>query len=323
MYIKPQKIRFDVSTICQLRCPTCKTTDGITARDLGSQTLKFERFKSFMDANPWVRNVELSSQGEIFLNKDLLKIIEYGYQKNIILSAATGTNLNTISEEMMEGLVKYQFSLLTCAIDGASSETYKIYRRRGDFDKVIANIKRINEFKLKYRSKLPILRWQFIPFGHNEHEILKAKQMALNLDMEFSIKIAWGDFSPVKNKELVRKVTGLSATSRDEYREAYGKVNLADRVCSQMWLQPQINTDGRVLGCCINHFGDYGNVFREDLLTILNSEKMNYARDMLLGRKPERDDIPCVRCPLYNEMKMTDCRLFSVRSETADIRDVS
>lgn len=318
MYIKPLKIRLDASTICQLRCPTCKTTDGITARDLGARTLSFGDFKNLVDANPWILRIELSSQGEIFLNKDLLKIIEYGHEKGIALSAATGTNFNLISDEMMEALVKYRFSLITCAIDGASSEIYQIYRRGGDFEKVISNIRRLNEFKRKHRSDLPKLRWQFIPFGHNEHEILKAKQMALSLNMEFSVKIAWGDFSPVKNKELVRRATGLYATSRDEFRETHGKVNLADRVCSQMWLQPQINTDGRVLGCCINHFGDYGNAFKEDLLGILNSEKMNYAREMLLGKKTEREDIPCVSCPIYNEMKMTDCRLFSVRSRAID-----
>ena len=66
MPIKPVKIRLDASTICQLKCPTCKTTDGITARDLGARTLKFENFKNLVDANPWIKQVELSSQGENF-----------------------------------------------------------------------------------------------------------------------------------------------------------------------------------------------------------------------------------------------------------------
>ena len=313
MQIRPSRIRLDASTVCQLKCPTCKTTDGITARDLGAQTLKFENFKNLVDANPWIRQIELSSQGEIFLNRDLLKIIEYAYEKKISLSAGTGTNLNTVSDEMLEGLVKYQFNLITCAIDGASRETYQIYRRGGDFEKVMANIRKINEFKIKYRSTLPKLRWQFIPFGHNEHEILLAKRMALKLGMEFQVKIAWGDFSPVKNKDLVKRVSGLHATSRDEYREEHGKVYLAERVCSQMWIQPQINSDGRVLGCCMNHWGDYGNAFKEDLLGILNGAKMNYARGMLLRKEKEKDDIPCVQCPWYKEMKMTNRWLFSGR----------
>ena len=31
----------------------------------------------------------------------------------------------------------------------------------------------------------------------------------------------------------------------------------------------------------------------------INNEKMTYARDMLSGRKPARDDIPCSTCDIY------------------------
>ncbi|MDP2653380.1 MAG: radical SAM protein [Candidatus Omnitrophota bacterium] len=318
MQIKPSQIRLDASTVCQLKCPTCKTTSGLTARTLGSKTLKFADFENFVAANPWIRHIELSSQGEIFLNRDLLKIVEHAYAKKITLSAATGVNLNTVSEEMLEGLVKYQFSVITCSIDGASRETYRIYRRGGDFEKVMENIRKINELKIQYRSVWPRLRWQFIAFGHNEHEILLARKMALKFGMEFYVKLAWDDFSPVKNKYLVKRISGLRAASREEYRKAYGRIYLGEKDCSQMWLQPQINPDGRVLGCCQNHWGDYGNAFEEDLVGILNNEKMNYARAMLLGKEKERDDIPCTRCPLYKEMKRSQRWLFSRGKDPCD-----
>jgi MoaA/NifB/PqqE/SkfB family radical SAM enzyme len=311
MHIKPKQIRLDASTICQLKCPTCKTTEGVIAKSLGARTLKFENFKNLVDANPWIEKIELSSKGEIFLNRDLLQIIKYAYDKKIMLSADGGTNFNWVGEEMLEALVKYRFNTITCAIDGASSETYKIYRRGGDFDKVIANIKAVNKYKVQYRSQLPTLVWQFVPFGHNEHEILLAKKMALSLNMRFTIKIAWGDFAPVKNKEFVKKATGLDVTDRAEYREKYHKVNLSDKICAHMWLQPQINTDGRVLGCCENHWGDYGNAFKDDLMSLLNSEKMRYARDMLLGKNPDRSDIPCLQCPIYSQMKKINSRVFT------------
>ncbi len=311
MQIKPHKIQLDASTICQLKCPSCKTTQGKTAKVLGSQTLKFENFKKLIDANSWIKEIELSAQGEIFLNRDLLKIMKYAYEKQVFLSAGTGANLNTVSDEVLEGLVKYQFRFLTCAIDGASSETYRIYRRGGDFEKVIDHVKKINEFKSKYHSVFPKLRWQFILFGHTEHEILKARRMALKLGMEFRTKIASDDFSPIRNKALVRKQIGEQATDCDEYRRKYGKVYLTGHICAKMWLRPQINSDGKVLGCSVNYWGDYGNAFKEDLIGILNSEKMNYARAMLLGKKKEREDIPCLQCPLYREMKATNCWVFS------------
>jgi MoaA/NifB/PqqE/SkfB family radical SAM enzyme len=301
----------DVSTICQLKCPSCPTANGEIARSLGSKFLKFDDFKKIVDSNPWIRSIELSSWGEIFLNRDLLKIAEYAYDKKVILNARAGVNLNTVSEEMLEGVVKYKFGFITCSIDGASSKTYKIYRKGGDFERVMANIRKMNEFKAKYQSALPKLCWQFIAFGHNEHEIPLARQMARRLGMAFYVKLAWDDFSPVKNKDLVKAFSQTGAVSREEYQEKYGKVYLSEKICSQLWIQPQINPDGRVLGCCVNYWGDYGNAFKEDLMGILNSEKMNYARAMLLGKKEQREDIPCTQCDWYKEMKKNDTWLFS------------
>lgn len=306
MPIRPSKIRLIASTICQLKCPTCLTTEGITAKHLGSQMLKFENFKNLIDANPWIREIELAGEGELFLNRELLKIMKYAHEKKVVLKAGGGSNLNTVSKETLEGLVKYQFNFLSCAIDGATNKTYKIYRRGGDLKKVIANIKTINAFKLKYKSTLPTLNWQFVLFGHNEHEIYLAKLMARKLGMEFSVKLAWKGFSPVKNETLVKEATGLLATNRDEFRKEYGGVYLSSHLCSQLWIGPQINADGRVFGCCANIWNDYGNAFNEDLLGILNSEKMKYARSMLLRKKKEREDIPCLKCPLYSEMKLTN-----------------
>ena len=77
---------------------------------------------------------------------------------------------------------------MTVSIDGATPETYKIYRRGGDFNKVISNIKTINKFKKQYHSESPRLIWQFIPFGHNEYEIDKAKKMAKKLSLQIMVK---------------------------------------------------------------------------------------------------------------------------------------
>ncbi len=313
MRIDPTKIRLDASTVCQLKCPSCPTTQGEIARSLGSKFLKFDDFKKLADANPWIRSIELSNWGEIFLNRDLLRILEYAFEKNIALTMDNGVNLNTIREDVLEGLVKYKVAFITCSIDGASPEIYKIYRKGGDFDKVIANIRKINEFKAKYRSDLPRLRWQFIAFGHNEHEIPMARAMAKELGMGFYLKLAWNDYSPVKNKDLIRVLSATGAVDRKEYQQKYGSIYGAEGICSQLWIDPQINADGRVLGCCVNYWGDYGNAFKEDLAGILNNDKMNYARAMLLGKKEEREDIPCTQCHWYKDMKKTNTWLFSNR----------
>lgn len=287
-------IRIEASSICQLKCPECPQAKG-KLEIIGKGYLKFEDFKKFVDNYPNFRNIGLSNYGEIFLNPELKNIIKYAYEKNINLTAYNGVNLNAASEEIIRCLVKYRFKAITISIDGACNDTYKIYRRGGNFDRVIDNIKKINYYKQKYNTKFPRLTWQFIIFGHNEHELLTARKMARELNMQFKTKLNWSSsYSPVKNKEFVRKESGLKATSQQEHERIFNKVYLM--LCFQFWFEPQINWDGKLLGCCVNTWGDFGNVFESGLKKCLKSEKYVYIKKMLLGKKRDRKDIPCIHC---------------------------
>ncbi|MBI2134868.1 hypothetical protein HYU09_02680, partial [Candidatus Woesearchaeota archaeon] len=137
-HISIRNVRLEASSVCQLRCPACTTGNRRNKEGvIGWGILKFTDFKKFIDNNPSVKNIELSNYGEIFLNRDLKNIIKYAYEKGVFLSAGNGVNLNNISEEIIECLVKYKFKHLLVSIDGASNDTYKIYRIGGDFDRVI------------------------------------------------------------------------------------------------------------------------------------------------------------------------------------------
>ena len=64
--------------------------------------MKFDDFKKLVDENPEVSHVELSNWGEMFLNPDIVKIMEYAYRKNVALTASNGVNLNTVKEPVLE-----------------------------------------------------------------------------------------------------------------------------------------------------------------------------------------------------------------------------
>jgi MoaA/NifB/PqqE/SkfB family radical SAM enzyme len=274
---------------------------------VGAGLLKFENFRKLLDDNPGLKSIELSNWGEIFLNPVLLSILELAHQRGVTLTAANGVNLNKVRPEVLEGLVKYQFRTLVCSIDGASEETYPVYRVRGKFANVMANIRKINEFKQHYRSRFPELVWKFIVFGHNEHELPVAREMARELGMQFVPSMnSWtvgADYSPLRDPEAVRAATGWEAVTKDEH-EALDNKNYYGFVCHQLWHEPRINWDGKVLGCCVNSWGDFGgNAFRDGLKASVNTEQIMYARAMLLGRAPPRGDIPCTECEEYKKMR--------------------
>jgi MoaA/NifB/PqqE/SkfB family radical SAM enzyme len=295
-------IRVEASSQCQLRCPKCPTGRRVIGKSVvGWGWCKANDFRRLLVENPQVKEVELSNWGEIFLNPELPEILQAAHERGVALRANNGVNLNTLSWKLAEALVKYQFSYLSVSIDGASQDTYAQYRRKGIFQKVLRNLERINHFKLEYQSRLPRLTWQFIVFGHNEHELPLARQLATQHGMGFKPKLNHSPaFSPIRDAEYVRRETGLGVATRDEFAARHQRQYSFP--CVQLWDSPQINWDGTLLGCCVNKYGSFGNVFETGLQAALQGETYRYAKEMVTGRKPPREDVPCFRCNVYRRL---------------------
>jgi len=293
------EIRIEASSKCQLKCPICPTATGENRRrPIGWGNLSFQNFQVFVDRYTGIRKIELSNWGEMFLNPELLEILRYGHEKGVVLTAGNGVNLNTARDDVLEALVKYQLRAMTVSIDGATNESYRQYRVGGDFDKVIQRIEKINHYKELYNSPYPKLVWQFIIFGHNEHEIAQAREMADRLNMLFFPKLnAYSVYAPVKDQDAVKKDSGLTVASREEFKQK-GK-RYYGMPCEQLWFSPQVNWDGKLFGCCVNGWMDFGNVFESGLTECIKGERYQYAKQMLMGVKKARKDMPCTTCPYY------------------------
>ncbi len=204
---------------------------------------------------------------------------------------------------MAEILVKYKFKHLTISIDGATPETYAIYRRGGDYNKVIENIKKIQKYKKIYNSEYPELEWQFIVFGHNEHEIELAKDNAKKLNMEILFKHNMvQDYSPTKNKDMILAQTGLY--DNEDFRVTV-LAYINTYMCHDIFDEPQINFDGILVGCCASPSWYGVNVFKEGLMKALNSRMFVEAKHMItdLTYTPASVNIPCSSCGVYELMK--------------------
>lgn len=292
----------DFSTICQLRCVECSTAKGIThAGIVGKGQLTLENFKKFISENPEIKRIEMSNWGEIFLNKDIYAIMEFAHENGVTLYCGNGTNFNDVSDDVLEGLVKYKVQYLNLSIDGASQETYSIYRRNGNFAKVISNIKRLNHFKSLYKSEYPKLSWQFIIFGHNEHEIPKVKQLCDELGMVFNPKLNYSDFSPVINRDFVRYESGLGVADRAEFKEKHQTEYKAP--CYHCFSSPQINWNGDILGCSVNKWRSLGNVFLTPVAEWQESETYRALVGLLFEGHTSEIDLPCTHCPNLVKIK--------------------
>ncbi len=284
MQADPVRLRLEASTACQLRCPTCATSRGLVHSSLGTGLLSLESFLQLLNKNPQIRSVELSNYGEVFLNPQLCEILRAAHERNVEITMSNGVNLNRASLEALQALVDYQVRRITVALDGVTQETYARYRVRGQLETVIGHVQELNRLKAEKGSRFPVLTWQFVLFEHNAHEVERARLWAAELGMEFFLKPDW------KTRPVLPPAEN-------------GHPRLEVKYCQQLWNEPQVNFDGRLLGCCVNYWADLGsNVFESSLRAAVNEPRMRYARAMLLGLAPPRSDIACTRCGYYLSM---------------------
>ena len=269
-----------------------------------------------------MKKIELSNSGEVFMNPDLVKILQYAYENGVKTTITNGVNLNYLTDEQAEALVKYQVDTVTVSLDGASQKTYEIYRVGGNYKKVIDNIKKIIKYKKKHKSYFPFINWKFIVFGHNEHEIPRAKKEAKRLKLEMKFDANWDPkYSPVKDKEMVIKETNIQSldvnVSPCEQLKEFEDGDVDWFFCRDLWDGPQINWDGQILGCCANFKENFGgNAFKDGLLNALNNPKMIYAKNMVTNNAKPAKDIPCSRCWVYRDMYKNNKWLKSPKNES-------
>lgn len=302
--IVPKRIKIDACSLCQLDCPKCYMRQ-YPHKVVGEGYLRFENFKKLIDDNKEIREIELSNWGEVFLNPELKEILQYAYTKHVDIYMGNGVNFNQVSDEMIETLVQTQVRFINISIDGTSQEIYSMYRRRGNLDTVMKNIRKLNAYKEKYHSDFPRLQWQYIIFNHNEHQVSEAKEMARMLHMDIFFKLQHDEGYIPQNRKLLAEVTGLRQFSIEEYwkenKETY------DLSCTQLYDGPQINWDGTLLGCCRVFDKDFGgvNVFEVGLKKALSSKKFVETKKALLGDTSIQLDgeNPCGQCVIYKRMR--------------------
>jgi hypothetical protein len=168
-------------------------------------------------------------------------------------------------------------------------------------EKVLSNIKRLNYYKDLYNSEYPKLSWQFIIFGHNEHELPIVKELCKKYRMAFNPKLNYSNFSPVKDKEFVRRESGLGVADRAEYKEIHKKEYKAP--CYHCFVSPQINWNGKILGCSVNKWKTIGDINEMSISEWENSQYFKTLVGILFERKDCPNTIPCFYCPNYQKIK--------------------
>ncbi|MFC1644136.1 radical SAM protein, partial [Candidatus Omnitrophota bacterium] len=139
----PSKISIETGNICNLSCPLCPTNDK-EQKGVKTGFLSFEDFKIIFDKiKPFAKTIDLFSWGEPFLNKNIGKMIKYAKEEKPSLRIFVDSNLNVLTDDQADAVVRYGLDVLKVSCDGVTQEVYQKYRIGGDINKVMANIDRL------------------------------------------------------------------------------------------------------------------------------------------------------------------------------------
>jgi len=282
----PYTLTIEPTNVCNLRCPFCPTGKGEFGRPKGMMT--FENYKRIIDEiGDYLVMAYLFLWGEPLLNKDIYRMITYTQEKNI--GTCIHTNLTIFNEEDARRMVDSGLEYLTISLDGASQSAYVKYRRGGDFNKVIANLRLLVKTREKLRSSNPCIEWKFLVFRHNQHEIEEARKLAGKLGVDAFI------VEPGMVEDESWRPTIEGYCSEDENPKA--------NKCNWLWTHTVINWDGGVVPCCwiYHQTEDFGNIYKENFKNIWNNPKYQASRK-LFSKKIQYSDYasgittPCAGC---------------------------
>jgi radical SAM protein with 4Fe4S-binding SPASM domain len=236
--------------------------------------------------------VTLYFQGEPYLNTQFLDMVAYASRHNMY--TATSTNAHYLNVQNAEKTILSGLDRLIISIDGTTQETYGKYRIGGNLDKVLEGTKNLVEAKKRLKSATPHIIWQFIVFGHNEHQLDEVKSLAKRYGVdELAVKSAQV-YDYETGSDLIPKNKAYSRY--EEKGEGFAIRNKLLNHCWRLWNSCVITWDGKVVPCCFDKDGTYrlGNLSETSFSQIWQNPQYKRFREQILKGR-EHIDI-CKNC---------------------------
>jgi MoaA/NifB/PqqE/SkfB family radical SAM enzyme len=321
---KPIDATIDLTTTCQLKCPYCSTGNGTIRRPVS--VMRQDRYDAVLsDIGPEVFIIWYFSTGEPLLNKHFTELLTRSKGHEVFSAISTNLSIR-LSDQRIDDLLHCGLRLIMASLDGATEETYRRYRVRGQFNLVVDNLGRLAQRKQQLGLEFPLLEWRFLRFRHNQHEEHLARSMARSLGVDV-IEFFPGYAPPtasdaevqLADQPLVGPAAEGRALQRTDLRRGLIDEALAEspkilglphhhrppealtdeRKCDWLYYGTMIYPDGNVGPCCVSNDrdDDFASLDDHDNFTqVWNSTLFQKARRSFSSS--ERSETICDRCPM-------------------------
>jgi radical SAM protein with 4Fe4S-binding SPASM domain len=287
VFNKPVGAIFEMSNLCNLKCPLC-STGGLKREYTHVERgwMRIETFKTALNKLlPEIESMLLYNWGEPLLNKDVFLCIEYAATKSV--KTHLSTNMMMYTEEIGRKLLQSGLTRLTVSCDGMSQETYGKYRTGGDLKKVVASVEHVIAMKKKMLYSHPHIDMQFIVFKHNEKEMKEYEKFWKDKGAD-SVSFIRMSYMSKRGMDLAKQLDFVPEHPDYQPFHPYGKI----KNCADLYFGVTIDWNGDWYTCCFPS-GEkpyrVGNILTDDLWKIWNGPKYRYFRRLLKKRRTHKD----------------------------------
>ena len=290
----PISLGIEPTTACNLRCPHCVSGQRAFTRPTGR--LQLDRYEQVLDElAPELIFLLLYFQGEPYLNPNFLDMVSYAVKKKVFTS--TSTNAHFLDEDKARLTVESGLSHLIVSMDGTTQETYQVYRKEGEYQKVVEGLQNVVFWRKKLKSLTPVIDLQFIVFKHNQHEIPIIKSLGQKWGVDrVKIKSAQVYEYESQGSDWIPDNEDHRRYAQDKDGHFHLKNPLPNR-CWKMWQGAEITWDGQIVPCCFDKNAEHimGNAFNDSFKQIWkNAPAFHDFRKKLFS---DRKDIEiCKNC---------------------------
>jgi len=250
----PLNLDIEVTNRCNLRCTFCDKLPLLNKDQIGD--MSFELYKKIIDegCEKGLSAVKLSYRGEPLLHPQVVKMVAYAKQRDI-LDVYFNTNAMLLTKEMSLSFIYAGLDRISISVEGIDPVVFERERKGANFARILQNIDTLIELREQRNyGDYPKVRVQTVRLpGLDLNEYVEFWQSHCD-------EVAAIDYKDVKNRNM----------------------HLIDNywACPQLWQRMTIEWDGTIMPCNNDDFRylSLGNLKEKNIYECWHNTIVKWAR---------------------------------------------
>ena len=301
----PERLHVELTSRCNFKCITCRHGFESYGDDLSDEVCN----TLINDIIPYLKVIELQGTGESLLYRNFQKVFSAAKKNNCRIVLITNASL--LNKALIQVFVESNMQLVI-SLDGANESTYKMHRPVGDFNNIITNLCKINEYRALIHNKDFSLVVNTVVTKWNYSKLNEMIDLASLHSIDYVFASEVRECMPDKN--TWEKLRLDNCNNRDEIMkyislaEQYAKkkevgfcfnplkVNSVKKkdICISPWKHLYLYANGDLSICCELNTR-FGNINSSSIVNIWNGYGLNEFRNNMIMKDY---DCHCLSCCL-------------------------